>query len=466
MIDVPQHAAQISIWSHFDDPCYRFADTYEFNWSTPYLFGYVLIRCVAAILPVDRAVEVAIYLAVVTLPLAIRSLLRHTEGDRWLSLLGFPLAFGFTFYWGFVNYLIAIPVAVFYLTLAYELSSRTHIGRAVLLACVSVLLLVSHALIFLYCAAAATALALFVRPRRHAAVLLIPAALPVPALIWWVGQMRGSESLVRHPIGWNLGIYRLMHLPSVLLSDERDTFAIVFVLFVVAAIAVSGARPTADARRWVFFALAAVIYFCGPQSAFGTAFLFHRFAVFVAIGLLFVLHTKGREMPAWSRALIVIAVISWCSLLAVRFHRFDGEASEFDAILSAIPANRRIASYTAYPNSEAVPGAVFLHFPAYYQERKGGVTSWSFATFFPQLIRYRAGAAPKLGGSVLFDPAHLDWEGLSTFDYVVIRARRDPTPALAAKAPYPLFPTRRSGMWWLYATPRGRAARDSCPPLE
>jgi hypothetical protein len=460
MIDLPQHAAQISIWKHFDDPCYRFDQTFEFNWFTPYLFGYVLVRAAAGVLPVDAAFRLVLYLATIALPLAIRFLLRRTGADGWLSLLGFPLAFGFTFYWGFVNYVIAIPVAVVYLAAAYDLSTRPELRRGAVLVALAMLLLVSHALIFLFCAGATILLALFVRPYSRAAVVAVPAIVPIPALLWWVARMRGSDSLVAHPIGWNPGLYRLLHLPSMLLSDERDNAAVILLAVAALAIAVTRPRVARDPRRWIFFVLAAAIYFAGPQSAFGTAFVFQRFAVFTAIGALFVIDTPMTART--TRALLIVAAMAWAGLLTVRFHDFDREAAEFDRVVEAIPPNVRLAFYIAHPRAEAVPGAVFLHFPAYYQEEKGGLLSWSFASFFPQLIRYRPGAAPRLGGSVLFDPAHIDWQGLSAFDYVLIRGRRDPTLSLA----HALDPIAHTRTWWLYRTPRGRMLPPRCPPLE
>ena len=42
--DLPQHAAQLAVWVHYEEPAYRFAEQFELNWFTPYLLGYVMAR--------------------------------------------------------------------------------------------------------------------------------------------------------------------------------------------------------------------------------------------------------------------------------------------------------------------------------------------------------------------------------------------------------------------------------------
>jgi len=61
------------------------------------------------------------------------------------------------------------------------------------------------------------------------------------------------------------------------------------------------------------------------------------------------------------------------------------------------------------------------------QVRKSGVLARSFAGIPPMLIRYRHGASAPLHDSVPSDLARIDWQGLSAFDYVLIRARANPT---------------------------------------
>lgn len=451
------------MWKHFHDPCQGFDQIFQLDWFTPYLFGYALVRAFASLVSVAAAFRIALYGAVIALPLAIRFLLSRTSADVWLSLLGFPLAFGFTFYWGFINYVIAIPIAVLFLALLWDLSVRPSVARAAVVAVLASCLLISHGLIFFFAALSSIALAAFVRPRTRALVIVAPLVVPIALLLWWAVRMRGNEAPPPVLFRWHLTIDRLWHFPSTLLSNETDPLAIAAFAIATVAVIALGVRAPQNRRRIVYLAIAAVGYGFAPQAAFGRAFLFERFAVFGAIAAMFAVDL--RSQARWPRLLIACLSIAWALVLTARFQRFGKESAEFDTIAAAIPTNRRVAYYIADLRSEAAPGAVYLHFPAYCQVERGGVVAWSFAAHAPQLIRYRPGQEPSLGGSVLFNPRSVDWKGLATFDCVIIRAPADPTRAIAMYAPYALRPLLHTRTWWLYQTLHGRRAASTCAPL-
>lgn len=451
------------MWKHFHDPCHGFDQIFRFDWFTPYLFGYALVRAFAGLFSVGVAFRIALYGAVIALPLAIRFLLSRTSADVWLSLLGFPLAFGFTFYWGFINYVIAIPIAVLFLALLWDLALRPGVARATAVAALATCLLISHGLIFFFAAVSSIALAAFVRPRRRAWVIVAPLMVPIALLLLWAARMRGNEAPPPVLFRWHLSIDRLWHFPSTLLSNETDPLAVAAFAVAIVAVIALGIRLPQDRRRIVYLAVAAIGYCVAPQAAFGRAFLFERFAVFVAIAAMFAIDLPSQA--TWPRLVITCLSIAWALVLMTRFQRFGNESAEFETIAAAIPTDRRVAYYIADVRSEAAPGAVYLHFPAYYQVERAGVVARSFAAHAPQLIRYRPGQEPSLGGSVLFNPRSIDWKGLATFDCVIVRAAADPTRALAMVAPYPLMPLVHTRTWWLYQTPYGRRPGSGCPPL-
>ncbi len=465
MVDLPEHAAHISIWKHFDSPCYQFAQTYWFDWLTPYLLGYAIVRLVATIVTVTTALKIVLYLVVVATALSFRFLLSQAGRDPWLSLLGFALAFGFTFYWGFLSFYVAIPIAICYLALLYKFSSRPTIALAAILAVLSLVLVASHALLAVYCIAATGVLALLSGSVRRFAIALIPAVTPTVALAWWTIHFRSSDVVSQKAPVWSLGLSRITALPSMLLSGETDPFATAFVGLAIVAILLMRVRLTRDARRWVLIAIAAAAFLFVPSSAMGRSCLFQRSAILVAAGILFVLDEPA-DRQTMGRGLLLSVVIAWLALLTIRFRDFGVESGDIEPLLANMKTNRRLAYYIAQPYSAAIPGAVYLHFPAYYQERSGGLVSWSFADQAPQLVRYRPGVAPPLAGRPLTNPANIDWRGLAAFDYVLVRAQTDPSAVLARYTPYPLVRALRSGTWWLYETPRARASRESCPPLE
>ena len=76
--DLPQHVAQIALWQQFDAGIGR--DTYWINWFTPYLFGYSLVRLVAAVVSIETAFRIVLSVYALALPLGMLAWLR-----RWCS---------------------------------------------------------------------------------------------------------------------------------------------------------------------------------------------------------------------------------------------------------------------------------------------------------------------------------------------------------------------------------------------
>src|SRR6187431_2750194 len=63
MVDLPQHAAQLSAWIHLDDPNYGFAEQFEINWRTPYLLGYLLARPMVPLVGIVGALKLVVLFA-------------------------------------------------------------------------------------------------------------------------------------------------------------------------------------------------------------------------------------------------------------------------------------------------------------------------------------------------------------------------------------------------------------------
>ena len=120
LVDLPQHVAQLSYWVHHDDPAFGFGDQFRLMFS-PYLVGYGLARVAGLVMPPGPAIKLVITVAVIALPWSMARLLRHVGTDRWWALLGFPLALGFSFQWGFFSWIVAVPLFLLALpsTLSY-----------------------------------------------------------------------------------------------------------------------------------------------------------------------------------------------------------------------------------------------------------------------------------------------------------------------------------------------------------
>ena len=466
MADLPEHLAQVAIWKHYGDACHRFAELFELHYATPYLLGYVLTRLLATVLTVTAATKVVVWLAIVLLPLSMRALLLRGGGDPWLSLLGFPLAYGYSFYWGFLNFALATPLAILSVALLCD-------GRARTRTVVGVLLMASHALLFAFVAAVTVAVAVVRRSWR----LLLPLVPGALLFAWFLVQRQTTEQTIT----WKLSLSRLTELPSVLFANAWEPWGLVLLgAMIVAVLLRTAGVPPAEAQasrlrpwrgdaatsaagtaavRWGFVGVASLAYLFLPFGMAGTAYVYPRFALFVAIAAL--LLCRGGP-----RVVVVGIVLVWMGVLTGRFARFDAEAREVDPLLERIPPARRVAQFNVHPFSEHVPGPVFWHTGALYQVRRGGIAAWSFASlesWYPSIVRFRRGAEPVITSRTT--PAEgIDWRGVAQYDYLLVRGG-DPRRSPFRDAPVPLALTARSGSWWLFETPRARAPQRTCAPL-
>lgn len=469
MIDLPQHAAQITIWKYFDDPCYGFARTYEMNWYTPYLLGYAVTRAFAVLMPVNAAIKLTLWLAILAVPLSMRMLARRAGVDEWLTLLGFPLAFSFSFFWGFLNTVVAVPLAIVYVTLAYDYAREQSGRRASVLACIAVLLTAGHALIFTGAALAAGFLHLTLwRTPKRMLLTAWPYVIPLPFLLLWTGRIADHDRIATGSTMWFEPWTRVVKIFSELLAADRDTVAMLMSLALLAVAALAGVRFSREPLRWIPAIVFGALYFAGPDVLQGVAYINGRFAVLFAAFLLFAMTPGKAIVPRpLAHALIVASVLAWMVVLTGRFHAFGREAEQFDRIVDRLEPNRTVMSLIFDRSSGVMPGPLYLQWGAYYHERKGGIINWSFANSFPSLIRYRAGAEIRETRGLYGNPSVFNWRSNDArFDYYLVRAAsRESGDSIFAGAPELFVLRARSGSWWLYERTRALPPAARCAPF-
>ncbi len=454
MVDLPQHAAQIYLWQHYHDPADGIARDHVLNWFTPYLGGYLLVRLAAFVLPLLLAIKLVVTLAALAFPLSLHRLLRETGGDRWWSLLGYPMAFGFSFYWGFLNYLVALPVGMLFLVAALRFAREPTRRRAGAFAAFGLLLCLCHVLVFTVVGAAAGFLVLEgCRSVRGALSRMGPFLPGVLFSAAWVRLTYASVGDVREEGWWNFRpLHRLLELPAMLLGNESDTQAAVVGGLLLLALALSAKLKLAP-LRWLAALALVLAHVLGPHRAFGTSFLGERFAVFALPALLLVL-TPASSRP-WHRVLrmgLTLTTLGWLAVLVLRFQSFDSDARGFDDISARMEPHRRALSLNFLLETPYtfIPSPSFLHFLAWYQTEKGGRVGRSFAEYFPQLVRFRPGMKPRMTHDLDWFPQRFNWKEDGDYDYFVVRAPEDLGPRLFASATEPVRLVARSGVWWLY----------------
>jgi hypothetical protein len=451
MIDLPQHALQLSIWQHHDQPAWG-KGVYELNWRTPYLIGYFIARPFASIASPLSALKVLVSVAVLALPLALLLALRRQRPaiDDWWALLGFPVAFGYAFYWGFLNFLFATSVGICFIAFADAYADVPTVRRGIALAAFAVALLFSHAIVFGVC--------VLVAGLRHLARGPIPTrlrqswpyVLVLPVLLVWY-KTASNEPMANLPVVWHFDLERYRWLTALLVGSPDDVGAAVMgaVLLLLPFVAL---RPRRSLWAWIPTLIVALVLLVAPQRVFGTNIVNTRCASFLVPFLLLALEPRPRTINLrLVHALILTLCVTWSLVLLDRFAAFDNEARDFDAIEAKMEPGHSVRALifdvlSAY--KPAVPA--FVHFPVYYAADKGGLPAYSFAENYPSLARYRPGfhTTERINE---WDPRQFDWRREPAYDYYVVRAPSDPGAFLfRSGAGKSIELELRVGKWWLY----------------
>ena len=113
MTDLPQHLAVASILWNIDDPRFGFAAFYEVAWDRSlYVLPYLVAMALAPFASLEAGMRVVVVLSLASLPIGVFALLRALGKPEWLALLALPLVYNRAFFWGFVNFQLALGFAL------------------------------------------------------------------------------------------------------------------------------------------------------------------------------------------------------------------------------------------------------------------------------------------------------------------------------------------------------------------
>lgn len=463
MTDLPQHAAQISIWKHLHEPSYGFGERFELQYFTPYLLGYGLARLFAELFSILAAMKLVLTLTVLALPLALWRLLRACGGDRWWCLLGFPLAFGFSFLWGFFNYVVAIPIGIYYLAFAVDYARAYSVRRALALGLLTVLLLAAHLIIFVSCGlAAAVLIGLSSKSLKAAAIRLAPLGFGLLAALVWAARYQSNAVL---PNVFRYGLGRITELPALLLAYPPDDLAPGVGTAFIVLFAISGVRLARQRARWLPLALWFVAYLALPQNFGNAAFLYPRLAVLlVPFAIVATESGASRVRPQLVHAALAATALAWLCLVLSTFYSFDRDARQLDLVVQRMEPNKRVRSLIFERGAEYTPGGrPFVHFAAWYQVEKGGTISYSFASTQLSVAVFRPEKRAMANTAIDWQPERFDVRReQDDYDYFLVRAKDDLGPVLFRGGTRRIYLHARQGSWWLYRC--GEPLPKASPP--
>ncbi len=451
MVDLPQHAAQIATWQRWDAGVPEVRELFELNFRTPYLLAYPLARVLASAFGAVVALKLVVWLSVVLNLVSVELLARRTGHDPWLGILGFVTAMGLCFYFGFVSFVLAMPLAVGALSLALGHARAPNVRDGAWLAVLMSLVLTAHGVAFVL--AFGTAGLLLLRGGGtwwQRLCPLVPAALL--ALVWIAP---GPVSVRIGGDLWAPSFARLPDFPALLVSMGAADHASMWLglALLAAMLLVLGVRLERRPERFLPLVFLLAGYLLFPTMFRGIVLLHTRLPYFLLpIALLAFAPPpeSGDRQKRVPRLSVLGVTLTWLVLFCARLVAFQAEAASFHRLEARLRPGLAVRPLIFDRQSRAFPGVpAFLHYSAYYYVDKGGSQGYSFAQYPLSVVRYRPGVIATMQGGSEWRPDWFRQQEIPDYDYFLVRSSLDRGEELFGGTEVEL--EAHEGQWWAYA---------------
>lgn len=200
MQDYPQHLFMATVAGTWDDPALNWAENFELRGAFgPYRGAFLVQRALGSVFGMEAAGKVLVSIYLLLMAVVAWRLYRNNAdtGAGWAALLVIPLALHPMYYYGFVNFILALPVLMLLLLdLPGLFRERLHWPELTRFLLLVLCLFLLHPYVLLVATVlAAASLPLLVRDRgqwlRGATALLVCA---LPLLAWALGDSSGLDS--------------------------------------------------------------------------------------------------------------------------------------------------------------------------------------------------------------------------------------------------------------------------------
>jgi hypothetical protein len=445
MVDLPQHAAQVSIWQRLDSPAG--APLFELNLRTPYLGAYVVARVLAGFIGAVPALKLVVWAAVVGHFAAFDYLVRTLGYPRWLSLLGLPLGLGYAFYYGFISFIAAVPFGLLSISLGLRHRERATAQSGLLLATALCATLANHGFAFGMTLAMVAPLLL----RGSGSFVRRVWPLLAPALLTAVWLAPGSSARSIGLTIWEPRFLELSQIPALLLAASgADQLASAFGVLLLLLVALSLGRPSRAPERFLPLTFVVLGYCLFPLMLGGFGPLHPRFVAFLVPALLLAFEPRAEAEHSLLPGLVAATSCAWLGLLVHRLIEFEQETRPVADFIARMPAGLSIRPLVFERMSRAFPAVpAFLHVSAYYVPEKAGRQGYSFAMYPTSVIRYAPGVTPTMDGGAEWHPEGFSAESeLDQYDCFLVRSTSDRSLELfGQRAPELTLAFHEAGFW-------------------
>lgn len=415
MVDVPGHIGRFVLQTQLDEHAW-WQTYYQFRWRIIGNLGAdLIVQALHPLVGVTAAVRLVALLVPLLAASAILLLARESNGRLTAgSVMALTLIYGLPFTWGFLNFSLAMALALwaFLIWLKLIQAGRT-VTRGVVFVLVSLVVWTCHAYgwAFLCILCASESLVRRynsghrIRSIPDVIADLLPLLAPLAPMVLWRSGDGGSgvSGWFDGPqkLQWIVSLFRLEHAGLDIASAAFVGATIGFGLF------------SRHVRLQPIFTVAATASACAyivlPKQIFGSVFADMRLVPYVVILALLALDDRERS-PAWRAAwmgLAVVFLILRLSMTAQVYHERSRILDRHLAALALIPAHSRVAMLVQLPCTRDWRMPWTSHLGSLALTRKEIFVNdlWANARMNPLSVRFPAAGDYATDDKQLYFPA-------------------------------------------------------------
>ncbi len=368
LVDLPNHIARLYIAANPDTALGQYYD-YTLGLTPNSAVDWLWLGLGRYFWSAEGFVNFMIGFYVVSFLASLMALSRVLHG-RWSlwPLAGGLLVYNEVFFWGFQNYLVTVPFAIFALALWLALEGRGHALRIAIFTPIALLLYYMHPFgfaLFMFTTFGRELHRVVLAGRAWAKTLLANAALALPFLlplgIQLIASRQNPENLFGNITRYGSLSQRLEALtsPFTVITGDSATLQIsgylilyLFIALLVFARRRIGSRLRMNAKLagplWMLLLVSAII----PANLNGVAFVQIRFP-FVVLALFIAATSWVGLKPKFAAALLIgLASLGLFRVILIEglVARHSQEIEQLATVLEAVPAGALLLPVTARPN--------------------------------------------------------------------------------------------------------------------
>ena len=458
-VDIPQHAGQLAAFYAVEHGTFPFGNLFRINWFNPYWIGYACILLIHTFLGLSTSIKIVAWLALVALPLSVSYTLKAYKTDPRLCLLVLPTLFGFSFQWGFLNFYIAAPLAIFFLGFFYKSLNDTSKNTLIAIGLFINVIFFAHALIWAFTMAASFLLCLLTTSigweKRKLKIYSMLSSL-ILFVLWYRNTVPSSIHGMYGLVIMDYGIDRFYGvLNSIGLRDKKTNLILLSLIFLAPGF--FGYSFSRVKEKYIPLALVLMIMIFVPSEILDIAFLYQRFSIFLIPSYLLVIertHDNQRKKSYVKYAFILYGttLILFYWIMWGEFLEFQQESKGFTAILEQMKPNQRVLMLEVNNQCNCFNAPVFLHFPVWYQANKNGMVDFNTGVAYSALMRLKHVDTPANIPGIEWNPLMFNYSFFrpDIYSYYIVRSHPAFLGYLFRNSHQHVHLIQERNGWWLY----------------